>query len=288
MHVLTTDDAVPLPCPAVPAFWRDPRLPFIEVRSICDGRGICYGKHAHETFSIGAVTGGASTYLNGKSTQQIGAGTVVLMNPQVMYACNPIADLPWSYHMLYIDVRWLADLQQELGVSSNGEFCPYSAVAADTPGLFFGLNRLYALLTQSDAPALEKHTAAITFFTEMQQMLAPARPLEPLRDDRIKRAADYICDHFSRTLTLEEICLAADLSASYLIRAFQQRYGMTPHAYLTNRRIQFSRAQLRRGHAISEVALEAGFSDQAHLQRVFKRLVAATPGQYRCNASGIS
>jgi AraC-like DNA-binding protein len=56
---------------------------------------------------------------------------------------------------------------------------------------------------------------------------------------------------------------------------------MTPHAYLINRRIQYSRAQLRRGRQIADVALDAGFADQAHLQRTFKRLVAATPGQYR-------
>jgi len=56
---------------------------------------------------------------------------------------------------------------------------------------------------------------------------------------------------------------------------------MTPHAYLVNRRIQYGRARLKQGHAIAEVALEAGFSDQAHFQREFKRLSAATPGQYR-------
>ncbi|MDI7066180.1 helix-turn-helix domain-containing protein, partial [Klebsiella pneumoniae] len=51
--------------------------------------------------------------------------------------------------------------------------------------------------------------------------------------------------------------------------------------YLINRRIQYSRAQLRRGYPIADVALDAGFADQAHLQRTFRRLVAATPGQYR-------
>lgn len=56
---------------------------------------------------------------------------------------------------------------------------------------------------------------------------------------------------------------------------------MTPHAYLTNRRVQFAREQLRRGVPIAEVALAAGFADQAHLQRAFKQLLAATPGHYR-------
>jgi AraC-like DNA-binding protein len=56
---------------------------------------------------------------------------------------------------------------------------------------------------------------------------------------------------------------------------------MTPHAYLINRRIEYSRAQLKRGRSIADVALDAGFSDQAHLQRAFRQFVAAPPGQYR-------
>jgi AraC-like DNA-binding protein len=59
---------------------------------------------------------------------------------------------------------------------------------------------------------------------------------------------------------------------------------MTPHAYLINSRIQYAQARLRRGEAIAEVALAAGFADQAHLQRTFKQLLAATPGQYRRSA----
>ena len=46
-------------------------------------------------------------------------------------------------------------------------------------------------------------------------------------------------------------------------------------------RIQRSRAALRDGRPIAEVAQAFGFADQAHLQRAFKRLVAATPGEYR-------
>ncbi|MNY72070.1 Virulence regulon transcriptional activator VirF [compost metagenome] len=71
------------------------------------------------------------------------------------------------------------------------------------------------------------------------------------------------------------------MSPSYLIRAFKQHYGMTPHAFLVNRRIQFAQDRLRSGQLIADVALEAGFADQAHFQRAFKQHLAATPGQYR-------
>lgn len=267
--------------PTTPTFWRDAALPFIEARAIVDGRRVCYDRHAHETFSIGAVTAGRSNYLNGKKQERIGAGTVVLMNPGDIHACNPDGDQQWSYRMLYVDVNWLSALQQEAGLSTDGRFSACAAISSRDPGLFAGLNHLYQVLTDRTADHLLKHSTAVQYFSEVHQTLTPVVTSTPQSGDRLSRAADYISDNFTRALKLEEICTAADLSASYLIRAFNQRYGMTPHAYLLNQRIQYCRTRLARGHAIAEVALAAGFADQAHLQRAFKRMVAATPGQYR-------
>jgi AraC-like DNA-binding protein len=98
---------------------------------------------------------------------------------------------------------------------------------------------------------------------------------------KLERAADFIREHCTEVLNLDDICAAAQLSPSYLIRAFKQHYGMTPHAFLVNQRIQFARERLRSGELIADVALEAGFADQAHFQRAFKQHLAATPGQYR-------
>jgi AraC-like DNA-binding protein len=269
---------------AVPQFWRDDALPFVEARAIADGRKVRYGLHAHSTFSIGAVTGGHSTYLNGRTLEPVGAGAVVVINPEVAHACNPANDAPWAYRMFYLDVDWLARLQQELGFNANRGFREFEQTLSLRPDLFAGLNQLYALLTSSHEDTLRKASAITAYFSTLQQTLNPAPGIQREPNHRLARAAEYIDDNYTRTLKLEEICAAADLSPSYLIRAFRQQYGMTPHAYLVNRRIEFSRAQLRRGRAIAEVAADAGFADQAHLQRAFRQFVAATPGQYRGNA----
>ena len=254
-------------------------LPFVEARSIRDGLNACYAKHSHETFSIGAITGGHSTYLNGKVQQRVGIGSVVVINPEDVHACNPINDQPWSYRMLYVDVPWLTNLQHELGFSPNCDLRAFSTTV--TTVLFDGLNRLYGILTDEHAEHLQKHSAAITFFSEVQQMLDPAPSLTRDANHKLIRAAEFISENFTRSLKLDEICTAADLSASYLIRSFNKHYGMTPHTYLINRRIQYSREQLRRGRTIADVALDAGFADQAHFQRAFKQFLSATPGQYR-------
>jgi AraC-like DNA-binding protein len=281
----TTEAVIEAKSASAPRFWRSDALPFIEARSIDDGRNICYAKHSHETFSIGAVTGGRSVYLNRHATESIGAGAVVLMNPDDVHACNPVAGERWSYRMLHVDVAWLTKLQHELGFSENHAFRAFSQIMTLDAALFDGVNRLCAILadenTDTDIATLRKESAAITFFTDVQQKLNPVRVPDRDASVQLARAAEFIAENCTRALKLDDVCEAAGLSASYLIRAFKQRYGMTPHAYLINRRIQYSRAQLRRGRLIADVALDAGFADQAHLQRTFKRLVAATPGQYR-------
>lgn len=264
-----------------PRFWRDDALPFIEARSIADGREVCYTRHAHEHFSIGAITAGRSTYIHEQSHFQVGTGTVVLMNPGDVHACNPIDNQPWSYLMLYVDTPWLTDLQHQLGFSHDLAFRRFSVTHNRDTLLFDGLKALYEVLVDQQQEVLHKHSAAVEFFSEVQLRLNPVDP--PLREPNFKleRAADYIRDNCTQMLKLEDICFAAQLSPSYLIRAFKQQYGMTPHAFLVNRRIQFAQDRLRRGELIADVALEAGFADQAHFQRAFKQHLAATPGQYR-------
>lgn len=260
-------------------FLRDAALPFVEAREVLDGRRVCYAKHTHETFSIGAITAGCSTYLHGRSTQDVSAGDLVIVNPEEVHACNPIHGQAWSYRMFYVDAGWLGNLQQDLGVSRTG-FQPFSAIASRDPGLYRGLCDLYDCLA-APGDGLHKQSALVAFFSQLHERLALiGRPADG-GHRKLLRAAEFINDNATAAISLESICAAAQLSPSHLIRSFKKAFGLTPHAYQMNRRIQYCRHRLRQGHPIADVALEAGFADQAHLQREFKRLVAATPGQYR-------
>lgn len=270
--------------PATPTFWRDPAVPFLEARAIDDGRDVCYARHTHETFSIGLITGGESEYLNGRQRQHVRAGSVVLMNPGDAHACNPLGDEPWAYRMFYVDCAWLGRLQQDLA-GGGAAFRPYAATVSHDPALYAGLAALYDTCVDPDVDPLAKHGAAVTFFTMLHEALGPAATMPVDVDDQLRRAADHIAAHCMRALKLDEICAVAGLSPSHLIRSFKARYGMTPHAWLVNCRIQRCRERLKQGEPIADVALAAGFADQAHLQRAFKLHVAATPGQYRAKGT---
>ena len=259
------------------SFWHDPALPFIEARAVQDGRHVCYDKHSHPHFSIGAITGGHSHYLNQRSRQEVGPGSLVLMNPEEVHACNPIADQPWSYLMFYLDTDWLRSQQEEAGLGS--EFRPFDMTASRDPLLYQGLQHLHHQLVQAPDP-LAREVACHLFSRQLLARLTPAS-----WDDRppqhLQRAAELMQDDSTSPLSLAELSAVAGLTPSHFVRAFSHHYGMTPHAYLLDRRIRHARTLLRQGQPLVEVALASGFADQAHFQRQFKRRVAATPGQYR-------
>jgi AraC-like DNA-binding protein len=64
-------------------------------------------------------------------------------------------------------------------------------------------------------------------------------------------------------------------------RAFVRRHGMPPHAFGLVARLNLARALLRSGAPIAAAAAEAGFADQSHLGRCFRRTFGVTPGRYR-------
>ena len=97
----------------------------------------------------------------------------------------------------------------------------------------------------------------------------------------LNKLASYLNEHCAEELSLDELCTLIGYNPSHFIRSFKQYFGMTPHAYIINKRIQYSQQQLKKGLSIIDIALDAGFADQSYFQRTFKRLVAATPNQYR-------
>ena len=80
---------------------------------------------------------------------------------------------------------------------------------------------------------------------------------------------------------VSDIAHDAHLSREGFIRKFNREIGMTPHAYRLAERVSRARAMLRRGETPIAAANEAGFADQSHLGRVFRRAFGTTPARFR-------
>ena len=99
---------------------------------------------------------------------------------------------------------------------------------------------------------------------------------------QIRRISTYIDANLNGRVRVAELAAMARLGPSHFRRAFKKCFGVSPHTYLTQRRIM--RAQdlmMTTDASISEIALAAGFSDQAHLTTRFHRSVGTTPHVWR-------
>jgi AraC family transcriptional regulator len=124
----------------------------------------------------------------------------------------------------------------------------------------------------------------------LRHVLAPRQPARG-RDGTLPRAKlravmEYVEDHLDTSPTLEQMAAIARLSVYHFARQFRRATGLPPHQYVITRRVERARQLLLAGTDLSlaEVALSAGFSDQSHFCRHFKRLVGVTPGRFRTPA----
>ncbi|HAA44880.1 MAG: AraC family transcriptional regulator [Halomonas sp. 54_146] len=266
----------------LPVFWRDEHMPHVELRKIMDARQVCYAPHSHAHWSLGAVTAGVSTFLYRDASHQISAGDLVMMNPHWVHACNPVADQPWAYLMLYVDSCWLSELRYQLGLLPSLEWQDIATAVIRQPLLYTQFCEMADCLLDEQGTIDHKQQALTAYLTTLMIELAEEPPLaQPPTPRLLAQVAHYLREHCARDISLDDLSQQTGYSAGHLIRSFKQHYGLTPYAYLINQRIQLGQAALRQGQPIVEAALTAGFNDQPHFQRTFKRLVAATPNQYR-------
>lgn len=96
------------------------------------------------------------------------------------------------------------------------------------------------------------------------------------------RAEEMVRDRFREKLSIEEVAGEAGVHPMHLTRVFKKYHGTTVAGFQRDLRLDWAEHQLRTGdQPIGRIALRAGFSDQSHFTRVFKRHRGRTPGEIR-------
>jgi AraC-like DNA-binding protein len=106
--------------------------------------------------------------------------------------------------------------------------------------------------------------------------------MEPAPHDRatLRPLLELIHERYAEAVHLKDLATTAGLTPFQLIGLFKRTTGMTPHAYVTQIRLDVARRLLRRGCGIAQTAAASGFYDQSALTRHFKRCYGMTPLQF--------
>jgi AraC family transcriptional regulator len=153
-------------------------------------------------------------------------------------------------------------------------------VACDGGGLRLSGAKLYREFgSEDEASPLIIEGLMLELIGEFLRLRQPnvSRPPHWLSDVR-----EYIRANFSQRLTLELIGRAAHAHPVHVAQTFRRFHQCTIGEYLRRLRVDFACKELvTSDKAMSEIALAAGFSDQSHFNRSFKRELGMSPSQYR-------
>jgi AraC family transcriptional regulator len=142
--------------------------------------------------------------------------------------------------------------------------------------------RLAGELRASDAAA---PLAAEGFALEL--LAATTREARPERSPGrppawLRSAEELLRARLADRIGLGELAEAVGVHPTYLARAFRVHYGLSVGEYGRRLRLAWAAAELARGEKpLVEIAASAGFADQSHFTRVFRRHVGTTPARYR-------
>ena len=149
-----------------------------------------------------------------------------------------------------------------------------------------------AVITLLDAAAHELHSPApqcmllaaalLREQVEPQAVAAAADGRGRLLAWQVRKVRDYVDRHIADALPVADLSALIQRSEAHFSRSFRRTLGESPHAFVIRRRLQLAeRYMLQTDAPLSDIALQCGFTDQAHLCRHIRQVMGQTPAAWR-------
>ncbi len=229
--------------------------------------------HAHREMQLCFSVDFPGRYGYRGGTHDVPVGAVSVLDSWEPHAASDPIDRnrPSHYLMLYVDpVAFRESVDLPRATSVDRPIRTEAAVVSSFLQLYRALRSNESDLQQDE---LLRECAGAVLRSRPSMANPPSRAL--------LRARDFIAANTGKRIGLADVAAEADLSPWHFARAFRRRFGMPPHQFQTSLRIDLARRLLTRGFPSADVAITAGFADQSHFIRSFKRLVGTTPAHYQ-------
>jgi AraC-like DNA-binding protein len=235
-----------------------------------------FPRHSHDAYGIGRIRAGGQRSWSLAGEVQAVAGDLIMVNPGEVHDGTPLGGGARRWQMLYLEPGLVESVARAI-VPGSRPVPLWRPVARDEPlGAHFE-RLLRCVATGADELASDEALVALLacLFTRQAGVRVPRDASAP-----IVRARQRLDDDPATDPGLASLAAEAGLSRFQLLRAFSRELGLTPHAYLVQRRLALAQSLIGRGTPIAHAAAQAGFADQSHLTRLFTRCLGYTPAAY--------
>jgi AraC-like DNA-binding protein len=238
--------------------------------------GRAFAKHRHDTYAIGVTESGVQTFDYRGRVERSMSGQVVVLHPDETHDGRAGTEGGFGYRIVYVDpARIAAAVRTIRGGPAPLPFTGKPVTRSPT------LVRVVTAVFRCVPEPLALDALVLGLAEGLLEEEHGDPGGRPRRLDRaaLERARQFLDGRLAivRSIELETV---TGLTRYELARQFRAAYGTSPYRYSMMRRLDFARSRLGVGIPPAEVALAAGFVDQAHLTRMFRAAFGLTPGRY--------
>jgi AraC-like DNA-binding protein len=240
-----------------------------------------YELHTHPTYVIALITQGCERLRIGRRRIVAPVNTVIVVNPEECHDGERETEIGWAYRTFYPSVDLMTEVARELGRDHIPLFTP---ATIDDPTLANKLAIAHRAAERNadvvaEASMLEALRHLLIGHADWRRNVQPCERSGAAQRFRVYR--EVIDADIAFGLDLQHLATAARVTRFQVIRDFKSMTGLTPGAYIRNQRFRLAGRLIEQGSPLAEAAAAAGFADQSHLSRVFKRSQGITPGMFR-------
>jgi AraC-like DNA-binding protein len=238
-----------------------------------------FSPHRHDTYAIGITLSGIQTFAYRGERRHCLPGQIHILHPDELHDGSAGTDEGFAYRIAYVDPSLI---QQALG----GRPLPFVAEPVVEGAACTGP---LATLWRVDEPIGEAER--IDLLTALADALARLSGIGPesqgaLRLPALSRVRELIAADPAQPYSAERLEREAGLDRWTLARQFRAAFGTSPSGFRTMRQLDRVRRLVGQGTSLAEAALAAGFADQSHMSRLFKRAFGLTPARWAALTRG--
>lgn len=236
-------------------------------------------KHVHDELVIVLSERGSGKVVTRRGAETGGPGSIWVFMPGEYHFGHVEEGSRWHYRALYLDERLLESLAWHLGYDGTTRLLLKPGLHED-PDSARLLLRAHACIEEDRAAAQTAWSQALGRLFSRYGDPQPKVSTSSIDGAGLHLARAYIAEHFRDDISVDDLARLVGVSRFHFIRAFHATFGIPPHAYINQVRLQHARKLLLSGRSVAESAAESGFYDQSRLNRLFRRAYGVTPARY--------